>query len=213
MSWVWDLPVTPTEKLVLLALADHAQDDGGGAYPSVATLSRKTGLSDRMVRYVLSRKSKQGLLAKTGNDRSGSVIYQFRFLGGAPRAGVQTTAKTPAPYSPKPSVTVTSSSSEARAFAFEGDHLKITSRQHEKLRTAFKESDVASAYRDMDLFMDTHPERIYTNHFAFARSWLQRTRNDRGGKNGSSNGNRKASGAIVPPPGKYKNRVVEEFKN
>jgi hypothetical protein len=211
MAMVWELAVTPSEKLVLLALADHAQDGGGGAYPSVATLARKTGLSDRMVRYVLSRKSQQGLLSKTGTDRSGAVVYQFRFSGGAPRAGVQMTAETPAPYSPKPSVTITSTTSDGRSLAFDGEHLKITPRQNEKLRLSFKEADVASAYAEMDLYMDTHPERSYANHFAFARNWLQRSRNGRGGKNGTGNGNHKASGAVAAKPDKYKGRTVEVF--
>jgi len=39
--------------LVLLALADHAHDDGGGAYPTIATLARKARLSERAVHYTL----------------------------------------------------------------------------------------------------------------------------------------------------------------
>ena len=50
MSWVWkDSKATGTDKFVLLAIADNAWDDGSNAWPSVATISRKTGLSTRTV--------------------------------------------------------------------------------------------------------------------------------------------------------------------
>ena len=40
-------------KLVLVGLANHAGPDGTGAFPSVATLVRYTGLSKRTVRTCL----------------------------------------------------------------------------------------------------------------------------------------------------------------
>lgn len=50
MSWVWkDSKATGTDKFVLLAIADNAWDDGSNAWPSVGTISRKTGLSSRTV--------------------------------------------------------------------------------------------------------------------------------------------------------------------
>lgn len=50
MSWVWKKSqATGTDKFVLLAIADNAWDDGSNAWPSVATISRKTGLSTRTV--------------------------------------------------------------------------------------------------------------------------------------------------------------------
>jgi hypothetical protein len=39
--------------LLLLAIADHAHDDGGGAWPSQETLAKKTRLSVRQVRRLL----------------------------------------------------------------------------------------------------------------------------------------------------------------
>lgn len=50
MSWVWKKSkATGTDKFVLLAIADNAWDDGSNAWPSVNTISRKTGLSIRTV--------------------------------------------------------------------------------------------------------------------------------------------------------------------
>ena len=39
----------PTAKYVLLCIADHAHDDGTGAYPSVTRIATETGLSRRAV--------------------------------------------------------------------------------------------------------------------------------------------------------------------
>jgi DNA-binding transcriptional ArsR family regulator len=52
MSAVWKLDLEPTRKFVLLALADRA-DDEGVCWPGVASLTRKTGLSERTVRKCL----------------------------------------------------------------------------------------------------------------------------------------------------------------
>lgn len=41
--------------LVLLALADHAHEDGGGCYPSVAMIMKKTRLTERAVQYNLRK--------------------------------------------------------------------------------------------------------------------------------------------------------------
>jgi len=49
MSLVWEADLPPSEKYVLLALADHARDDGTRIYPSVKTVCRKTGFSRRTV--------------------------------------------------------------------------------------------------------------------------------------------------------------------
>jgi hypothetical protein len=48
MSQVWDLALPAFEKLVLLALADCANDEGE-CWPSVSTLKRKTGAGERTI--------------------------------------------------------------------------------------------------------------------------------------------------------------------
>jgi len=53
MTWVWDnSTVGGNERLCLLAIADNAADDGRNAWPSLATLARKTRLDERTVRRV-----------------------------------------------------------------------------------------------------------------------------------------------------------------
>jgi len=52
-TYVWQLELQPSHKLVAIALADHCHDDGSEARPSQALLAAKTGLSDRHVRRIL----------------------------------------------------------------------------------------------------------------------------------------------------------------
>lgn len=54
MTWVWDHSASRgSDRLVLLAIADCASEDGSNAYPSMAELVRKTGLSERAVQYAI----------------------------------------------------------------------------------------------------------------------------------------------------------------
>lgn len=62
MGEVWDLDLPATEKFVLLAMADHAHDDGTHVYPSVAKICRKTSMSERAVRGILKKLRERGLL-------------------------------------------------------------------------------------------------------------------------------------------------------
>jgi hypothetical protein len=64
ISWALNLAPVPADrggqpssacKFVLVGLANHAGPDGTGAFPSVATLVRYTGLSERNVRRCLDR--------------------------------------------------------------------------------------------------------------------------------------------------------------
>jgi len=64
MSWVWEHSRSkPTARLVLLAIADCANDQGREAYPSNATLMRKTGLSERGVRQAITDLDRLGELS------------------------------------------------------------------------------------------------------------------------------------------------------
>jgi Cdc6-related protein, AAA superfamily ATPase len=62
MGEVWDLDIPHSEKFVLLAMADHAHDDGTHVYPSVRHICRKTSMSERAVRGVLKKLRERGLL-------------------------------------------------------------------------------------------------------------------------------------------------------
>lgn len=53
-----------TEKLVLIALANHARPDGTAAFPAVATISRYTTLSERAIRNTLRVLEARGLIER-----------------------------------------------------------------------------------------------------------------------------------------------------
>lgn len=61
MNWVWGQRLTPAVKMVLLALADAA-DDEGVCWPSVPTLAGKCCISTRTVRCILQELVANGLL-------------------------------------------------------------------------------------------------------------------------------------------------------
>lgn len=62
MAWAWMQDAgTPGSKLVLMALADHANDDGV-CWPGQATIARKAEMSTRAVRDNLERLVARGLV-------------------------------------------------------------------------------------------------------------------------------------------------------
>ena len=62
MSRVWQVALPAKEKLLLLALADHADPFGGSIFPSVATMSQKTSMPERTVQRMLGSLKKKGVL-------------------------------------------------------------------------------------------------------------------------------------------------------
>lgn len=61
LAWyVTDL--TPAQKAVLVALADHADDDGSRVYPSVERIGVKTSYAERTVRRALADLREMGLI-------------------------------------------------------------------------------------------------------------------------------------------------------
>jgi len=72
VSWALNLAPVPADrgrqpssacKFVLAGLANHAGPDGTGAFPSVATLVRYTGLSERTVRTCPDRLAAEGIIS------------------------------------------------------------------------------------------------------------------------------------------------------
>ena len=61
--------VSPSEKLVLLALANYA-DEEDQAWPSQRTLAKITCLSDRTIRTVLSALEERGLITREADNRA-----------------------------------------------------------------------------------------------------------------------------------------------
>ena len=79
MGKVWESDLPSSEKFVLLALADHARDDGSRVYPSIATTARKTGFSKRTVQRNIRTLQAMGILAVVKKSvRYGTTEYIIR---------------------------------------------------------------------------------------------------------------------------------------
>jgi hypothetical protein len=76
MSWVFKHSDAKLgARLVLLALADNADEEGGDAYPSVPTIARKTRLSERQVQNCLRQLEDEGAIRNSGRHARGMNIY------------------------------------------------------------------------------------------------------------------------------------------
>ena len=103
-----------TELLMLLAIADFA-DDEGNAYPAVATLAKKCRTGSRNAQYVLKNLEDSGELRLfRGKGPRGTNRYRITVHGVQPTAPLQPTApggcntvrEGVQPIAPKPSLTI-----------------------------------------------------------------------------------------------------------
>lgn len=78
MSIVWDgYPGGGSELLALLALADWSDDDGR-CYPSMASIGRKTRLSEKQARRVVHSLEEAGFLRVTGGQTGGGMSRRYQ---------------------------------------------------------------------------------------------------------------------------------------
>jgi hypothetical protein len=85
MSAVWELDLPQNEKLILLAMADHA-DDRGVCYPSVPRIAWKSGYGVRQTQMILAALKDRHLIKPLGSKVGGrglSTQYQIRPEKGA----------------------------------------------------------------------------------------------------------------------------------
>jgi hypothetical protein len=106
MSAVLALPgdlITPSQRLVLISLANHANKEGRNSYPARSTVADETGLSERTVSRAVARLRAMGLIGVArypGRDSDGAYLGSFVYdiyipglsTGGkrTPRQGVPT---------------------------------------------------------------------------------------------------------------------------
>ena len=73
MTEVWKLDLQAARKMVLLALADNANDEGTNCYPSVGTIVEKCSMSERTVQGHLQSLEETGLIQR--KERSGRSTH------------------------------------------------------------------------------------------------------------------------------------------
>lgn len=80
MNWVWECSKTiGTDRLVLLAIADRASDEGMDAWPSIGTLAKKTRLHVRTVQRCIRNVEALGELEiRTKEGTHGTNVYIVR---------------------------------------------------------------------------------------------------------------------------------------
>ncbi len=71
MSLVWDTELPPNLRLVLLAYADHANDDGASIYPGEDRLIVKTGYGVSSIRHITAELIRLDLLVQTKKGHRG----------------------------------------------------------------------------------------------------------------------------------------------
>lgn len=67
----------PREKLVLLAYADHAHDDGTHVYPAIESIAKKVSMSYRTVFRATQQLETWGLLVRDGKWKKGVNRWQI----------------------------------------------------------------------------------------------------------------------------------------
>ena len=79
MSWVWDnATVEGTALLMLLAIADHANDDGV-CWPSIGTLARKARVGERQAQRLVSALEESGAIEiERGVGRRHTSVYRIK---------------------------------------------------------------------------------------------------------------------------------------
>jgi hypothetical protein len=85
MTWVWEHSRSKlSARLVLLAIADHANGDGVDAFPSMAQLAHKTGLSERGVQMAVAELVRLGELhVSAGGGRGRTNRYRVLMVNPA----------------------------------------------------------------------------------------------------------------------------------
>jgi hypothetical protein len=74
-------------RLVLIAMADTAHDDGSKTFQSVETIAEKARMSRRAVQAALRKLEEEGHIEVTGRTRSGTIVYTIRGVVTSPDEG------------------------------------------------------------------------------------------------------------------------------
>lgn len=80
MGEVWGLKLSHGKQVVLLALADHAHDDGTHCYPGVPYLAWKTGYSERNTTRLLGELEADGIIEAQDEKAGGYGNYTEYYI-------------------------------------------------------------------------------------------------------------------------------------
>ena len=82
LTWAFEQPISATEKVVLLALADHANEHGL-CWPSVSTLMKRANVGERTVQRAIQSLEEGGFITRERRSRENgsdtSNLYRLMF--------------------------------------------------------------------------------------------------------------------------------------
>ena len=148
MGQVWELDLPHNAQSILLALADHADDDGY-CYPSVGRLAWKTGYGVRQVQRTLKDLRDQKLAIPTGSvvgGRHNTTVYKLH-----PSAGKQKP-----PFQPKTERQTLVDTKGANLTPFDGDS-EIKGDIQDVQRVTFETERVSPESQKGDIAMSPKP--------------------------------------------------------
>jgi Helix-turn-helix domain len=196
MSWVIkNSKAKLGDFIVLLMVANQANADGSGSWPSVATLAKNSRLSERETRYCLRNLEKLGELSTILNGGpKGTNAYRVNMDQGsllplgANSAGGNPRQKQGQPIAPEPSLPILPSLS----LVFDSFPLKVNTTQDQKLEDVYPWVDRQLQYKKMELWATANrPGRKVKNVLAFCQNWFNKIPCPAEG--GNANGNRAKS--------------------
>lgn len=134
MSGVWKMDLPTFEKLVLLALADCANDEGL-CWPSIATLERKTNAGRRTVQRSIRALESAGILKRQEVPGKGCKYYiTLRQTDtGAGKSPVPESAPTGATVAPKPSRTTSNKRASAIPDNWKPEPFAVGTKSHQAM--------------------------------------------------------------------------------
>jgi len=177
-SAVWKMTgLSPVEKLVMLKLADHADDEGRNAYPSVPTMAREAGCCERTVQRTLRELAGKGLICVTDRATRYKPTCYAVVLSGvtAAQAGVtSTTFRGDTAKSPEPSIepSMIPSESPKRAKSLSNPKRPFTAEDKAAFLEEFRGlPDVEGSIRKA---MNSPGYQFGTDKYGHVRDWLLR---------------------------------------
>ena len=201
MSAVWDLDLAAGEKLVLLALADQANDEGRQCWPSVATIAKRSGQGERTVRRILRALEKKGHLTAKHRDGASSQYHVHPGQNGTPAksAPLPNKTDTPAKMAPKTPRTIIKKTKSAHEHEMPAGWVPTQFGPKSQSRATVDGWPPGELKIQLERFAAHHRSR--GNKFKdWQEAWSTWVLNSRkfGGGNGSNHQNRQANEPVNP---------------
>lgn len=140
-----------TAKLILLAMADCANDQGEGAYPSIPTLSRKTALSEQTIRNTFETLSYNGIITEVEISRYGTHNHTINANSFPKSIGKEVTRLTLYPLDPQTSILTPSNGCETSTYPFDPNHITI----HKTTDVSLSKEELDQVNKQVDAMIDS----------------------------------------------------------